>query len=85
VDRGPTRPASSGDERKQMGHDDGIGQNEDRKIMGCRNWFWIFLFKDLVPKSKGLNIFKLNLNRNQTRINLNKLFEHFSNLELFKN
>jgi hypothetical protein len=27
---------------KEMGHDDGLGQNEGRRIMGCRNWFWIF-------------------------------------------
>jgi hypothetical protein len=42
VDRGTTGPASSGDERKQMGRDDDLDQNEGRKIMGCRNWFWIF-------------------------------------------
>jgi hypothetical protein len=42
VDRGPTGLASSGDERKQMGRDDDLDQNEGRKIMGCRNWFWIF-------------------------------------------
>jgi hypothetical protein len=42
VDHGPTGLASSGDERKQMGHDDGLDQNEGRKIMGCRNWFLIF-------------------------------------------
>jgi hypothetical protein len=30
------------------------------------------------------NIFKLNLNTIQTRINLNKFFENFTNLELFK-
>jgi hypothetical protein len=27
--------ASSGDERKQMGRDDGLGQNEGRKILDC--------------------------------------------------
>jgi hypothetical protein len=30
------------------------------------------------------NIFKLNLNRIQTRINLNNFFENFTNLDLFK-
>jgi hypothetical protein len=57
VDRGPTRPASSGDERKQMGHDDGIGQNEDRKIMGCRNWFWIFFIQGFGSKIKRFEYF----------------------------
>jgi hypothetical protein len=68
---------SSGDERKQMGCDDGLGQNEGRRIMGYINWFWIFDSRIWFPKSKGLNIFKLNLNRNQTRINLNKLLKTF--------
>jgi hypothetical protein len=52
---------SSGDERKQMGCDDGLGQNEGRRIMGYINWFWIFDARIWFPKSKGLNIFKLNL------------------------
>jgi hypothetical protein len=42
VDGGATGPTSSGDERKQMDHHDGLDQNQGRKIMGCRNWFWIF-------------------------------------------
>jgi hypothetical protein len=35
-------------------------------------------------KTKDSNTFKPNLNWNQTSINLNKLFEGFSNLELLK-
>jgi hypothetical protein len=62
VDRGPTGPASSGNERRQMGRDDGLRRNEGRKIMGCRNWFQIFDSRIWFPKSKGLNIFKLNFN-----------------------
>jgi hypothetical protein len=38
----------------------------------------------LSSKVKDSNIFKLDLNWIQTRINLNKLFEDFSNLELWK-
>jgi hypothetical protein len=36
-------------------------------------------FKSLVS-----NNFKLNLNWSQTKVNLNELFQGFSNLELFK-
>jgi hypothetical protein len=35
-------------------------------------------------KIKGLTTFILNLNWNQTKINLNKLFEYFANLELLE-
>jgi hypothetical protein len=43
-----------------------------------------FYSRLLDSKSKDPNIFKLNLNWIQTQINLNKLFENFTNLELFK-
>jgi hypothetical protein len=39
---------------------------------------------ELEFKSKDLDISKMILNRSQTKINLNKLFEYFSNLELLK-
>jgi hypothetical protein len=38
----------------------------------------------LDSKFKDSNIFKPNLNLDQTKINLNKLFKDFSNLELLK-
>jgi hypothetical protein len=38
---------------------------------------WVLKFEDS-------NTSKPNLNRSQTKVNLNKLFEYFSNLELFK-
>jgi hypothetical protein len=38
----------------------------------------------LSSKVKDLNIFKLDLNWIHSRIDLNKLFDGFSNLELFK-
>jgi RNA recognition motif-containing protein len=38
----------------------------------------------LGSKSKDSNIFKLDLNWSQTKINLNKIFKDFSNLELLK-
>jgi hypothetical protein len=47
-------------------------------------WVAKILFKNLGFKSNDLNKFKLNLNWCQTKINLTKLFEVFSNLKLFK-
>jgi hypothetical protein len=38
---------------------------------------WVLKFEDS-------NTSKPNLNWSQTKVNLNKLFEYFSNLELFK-
>jgi hypothetical protein len=51
--------------------------------MGCRNCFRI-LIQGFGFKFQRFKYFKPNLNYNQTRINLNKLFDGFSNLELFK-
>jgi hypothetical protein len=38
----------------------------------------------LVSNSKDSNIFKPNLNGSQTKLNLNKLFKDFSNLDFLK-
>jgi hypothetical protein len=51
--------------------------------MGYRNKVFKFI-QDLGLKTKDSNTFKLNLYWGQTKINLNKLFKDFSNLELFK-
>jgi hypothetical protein len=51
--------------------------------MGCRNKVFEFI-QDLGFETKDLNTFKLNLNLAQTKINLNKLFNDFSNLKLLK-
>jgi hypothetical protein len=50
----------------------------------CRKFLFKFLIKNLSSNKIDLNIFKLNLNGVQTRINSNKLFEDFSNLEVLK-
>jgi hypothetical protein len=70
-------------EKKGRGHD-GLGQNRKvgRNLKGSRTILFEFWIKVLSLKSKVLNMFKLNLNWSQTRRNLNKLFEYFSNLEL---
>jgi hypothetical protein len=52
--------------------------------VGCRKFLFKFWIKDLNSNKIVLNIFKLNLNGVQTRINSNKLFEDFSNLEVLK-
>jgi hypothetical protein len=50
----------------------------------CKKFLFKFLIKNLSSNKIVLNIFKLNLNGVQTRINSNKLFEDFSNLEVLK-
>jgi hypothetical protein len=52
--------------------------------MGCINKVFRFWFKDLDLKPRISNAFKSNLNWGQTKINLNKLFKDFSNLEFLK-
>jgi hypothetical protein len=51
--------------------------------MGCRMEFWIY-WKIRDSNQGDLNIFKSNLNWIQNRINSNKLFEDFSNLEVLE-
>jgi hypothetical protein len=46
--------------------------------------FWILIHRKGDSNQWVSNNFKLNLNWSQTKINLNKLFEGFTNLELFK-
>jgi hypothetical protein len=50
----------------------------------CRKFLFKFWIKDLSSNKIVWNIFKLNLNGVQTRINSNKLFEDFSNLKLLE-
>jgi hypothetical protein len=52
--------------------------------MGCGKFFLQFLNKNLGFKFQDSNTSKPNLNWSQTKVNLNKLFKDFSNLELFK-
>jgi hypothetical protein len=52
-----------------------------RKIENC---FLNFCFKEIGFKSKGLNIFKPNLNWIQNRIKSNQVFGPFSNLKIWK-
>jgi len=51
---------------------------------GLRYRFSNFICKDLSLKIKVSNTFKPNLNGGHTKVNLNKLFEDFPNLELLK-
>jgi hypothetical protein len=60
-----------------------IKTHELKSKVGCRKFLSNFL-KAFGFKSKNSNDFKLNLNLNQTKINLNNFFEDFSNLELLK-
>jgi hypothetical protein len=60
-----------------------VGRKQGRIEWAAEKSFQ-FLNKDLSSKVKDLNIFNLDSNWIETRINLNKLFEGFSNLELFK-
>jgi hypothetical protein len=52
--------------------------------MDYRNKVFRFWFKDLDLKPRISNTFKPNLNWGQTKINLNKLFKDFLNLEFLK-
>jgi hypothetical protein len=61
----------------------GVGQNQGTIGWAAKNHF-NFSNKDLNSKVKDSNTLKPNLKWSQTRINLNKLFEDFSNLELLK-
>jgi hypothetical protein len=81
---GPNGLVTLADSRENgCGPQEGMGWKQGIKQMGCINGFWIY-YKDLGFKSNDSNIFNQNLKWGQTKINLNKPFIDFSNLELYK-
>jgi hypothetical protein len=63
----------------------GIGPCGPKGVLAwLHKLFSDFETRFLDSKFKDLNTFKPNLKWGQTRIDLNKLFEYFSNLEIFK-
>jgi hypothetical protein len=81
LDRIGNRLASVEIKRKENGLLKKCGPRSSWAIEKFLFKFWI---KDLSLNKIVLNIFKLNLNGVQTRINSNKLFDDFSNLEVSK-
>jgi hypothetical protein len=70
-----------GDKKNGGGPLEGMGQNQRIKKNGLFKWFQIYLgFKN----QRIQNIFKLKFELGYTKINLNKLFGDFSNLELLE-
>jgi hypothetical protein len=62
----------------------GCQGEQGQKWEGLQKTTFRILNQILGSKSKDSNIFKLDLNWSQTKINLNKIFKDFSNLELLK-
>jgi hypothetical protein len=71
-----------GNQRKKVsGRKERLGRNQGRIDWAAKKYFQ-FSNKDLSSKVKDLNIFKLDLNRDQTKIDSNKLFKISLNIQI---